>query len=358
MSSVKFSLFSDLHYIKEYYSCTPKHLEAILQRAADNDVDFVMSLGDFSNDYIGSPEMISLYLDNPHGFPVYGIYGNHELECMHHGKADLEIAESMIYVTPYLTNRADEVHWGTADGKPSPDGSIAYYWFEKNGFRFICTDCGYSYNKTTGEWEHNRDLYVRTKGNSPTECIGEPQRRWMENVLTEAAHNDIPCIVFTHPTLYRAWGGAAGDAEDTRELFRRVNAIRKGTVVAAINGHLHTDHAAVEDNIVFLDINVVINGFWKGDGEPHYSEGQTFEYPKYDAKGQYLGTETKEIRKLHASGKTWFFKDPLNCIVKITNTGKSILISVDGAETEYLYGVLPPVDKPPRISSRSYMISR
>ena len=70
MSSVKFSLFSDLHYIKEYYSCTPKHLEAILQRAADNDVDFVMSLGDFSNDYIGSPEMISLYLDKVTGISL------------------------------------------------------------------------------------------------------------------------------------------------------------------------------------------------------------------------------------------------------------------------------------------------
>ena len=66
----------------------------------------------------------------------------------------------------------------------------------------------------------------------------------------------------------------------------------------------------------------------------------------------------RELIELSQAKNTWFFKDPLNCIVKITNTGKSILISVDGAETEYLYGVLPPVDKPPRISSRSYMISR
>ena len=355
MSKVKFTLFSDLHYIKEYYACTPMHLQQIIDRAHESGSEFMMQLGDFSNDIIGSREVVTMYLDNKYDLPAYGIYGNHELECMHHGKGDPTIPETMIYVTPYLTNRADEVHWGTEDGKPAPDGSIAYYWFEKNGFRFVCTDCGYSYNAAEDKWEHNRDLYVRTKGNRPTECLGETQRRWLEDVLMDAAKQDIPCIVFTHPTLYREWKGASGDAEQTLEVFRRVNAYRRGTVMAAINGHLHSDHAAVEENIVFLDINVVINGFWKGDGEVHYSEGQTFEYPMYDGEGNYLKTVTKEVTKLHASPKTWFFESPLSCVVTLDSDGT---VNVEGCETRYLHNVLPPVNKPPRITSGTYKINR
>ena len=355
MASVKFTLFADLHYIKEYYACTPKHLEMIIDRADASESEFMMQLGDFTNDIIGSREVVDMYLNNKYGLPAYGIYGNHELECMHHGKADQDIPETMIYVTPYLTNRADEVHWGTPDGKPAPDGSIAYYWFEKGGFRFVCTDCGYSYNAATDEWEHNRNLYVRTKGNSPTECVGAVQRAWMEEVLTDAAHKDIPCVVFSHPTFHSPWGGAAGDADLVCEVFNRVNEIRQGTVVAVINGHKHSDHAIIRDNIVFLDINVVINGLWKGTGEPHYGEDLTFEYPMYDAEGNYVKTVEKQVCKLHAAEKTWFFKDPLSCVITVSDRG---FVTVDGAETEWLGGVEPLTDKKPRISSRSYKIKR
>lgn len=357
MNSVKISLFSDLHYIEGYYACTPRHLEKILQRAADNNVDFVMQLGDFSNDYAGSPEMVQLYLKNAHGLSVYGIYGNHELECLHHGTADPDAEDSMLYVTPYLTNRPDDVVWGTVDGKPMENGSIGYYYFEKNGFRFVCLDTFYSYNKESGEWEHNRNLYVRTKGNSPTEACGDVQRQWLERVLTDAAEKAIPCIVFSHPPFIRDWGGAVGDAEATYEVFQRVNAIRKGTVMACINGHLHTDHALIRDNILFLDINVVHNGFWKGDGEPHYEEGQTFAYPKYDNEGRYLGTVSKELTKLYAASKTWFFTEPLSAIVTITDDGT---ITVEGAETEWMYGVEPPAGytKMTKITSGEYHIDR
>ncbi|MBR2406193.1 MAG: hypothetical protein IKB04_04000 [Clostridia bacterium] len=356
MASVKFTLFADLHYIKGYYTCTPRHLEQIIDRAATSKSEFMMQLGDLTNDIIGSREIVEMYLNNKYGLPAYGIYGNHELECMHHGKADQDIPETMIYVTPYLTNRADEVHWGTPDGKPMADGSIAYYWFERSGFRFVCTDCGYSYNAERDAWEHNRNLYPRTKGNRPTECVGAVQRRWLEEVLTDAAHKNIPCIVFSHPTFYDGWGGRAGDGDDVCAIFDRVNEIRKGTVVAVINGHLHSDHGVVHNNIIFLDINVVLNGLWMAEGEPHYTDDQTFSYMNYDLQGNYLGTEEKPINSLPNAPRTWFFKDPLSCVITATDDGT---LTVDGAETEWLHGVEPQgTSKMPRISSRTYKITR
>ncbi len=355
---IKFALFADLHYIKGYYTCTTKHLEKILDRAGEEEVDFVMQLGDFSNDYIGSPEAVRMYLENKQGLPAYGIYGNHELECMHHGKADPNTEHSMLYVTPYLTNRPDEVVWGTPDGKPDPTGEIAYYWFERNDFRFVCTDCGYSYNAERDEWEHNFNLYPRTKGNRPTECLGAEQRRWMEEVLTDAAQKEIPCIVFSHPTFYKDWGGNAGDADEACEIFNRVNEIRPGTVIAVINGHKHSDGAAIRDNIVFLDINVVNNGYWMAEGYPHYDDTHTFEYLDYDREGNLLGTKTLPINTLPNAPRTWFFDEPLSAIITVTERG---MVTVKGSETHYLYGIEPPVNnihKVPRISSRSYKIKR
>ena len=78
------------------YTPQVAHLKQILDRAAENNVDFVLHGGDFCNDYAGSPELIDLYLNNPHNLPVYGVYGNHELET---------VGNSMENVTPCLCNQ-------------------------------------------------------------------------------------------------------------------------------------------------------------------------------------------------------------------------------------------------------------
>jgi predicted MPP superfamily phosphohydrolase len=158
--TLKMGVFSDFHYRKFAYPGTLRDLDAILKRSADEEVDFVIHGGDFCNNYHESPELKKAWLDNKYGLPVYGIYGNHELELMNHGVQGLDEEHPMQYVTPFLTNRADEVHWGTPDGKPAKWGEVAYYWFEKNGFRFVCTDTAYSRNPETGEWVHNPTLYT------------------------------------------------------------------------------------------------------------------------------------------------------------------------------------------------------
>lgn len=44
-----------------------------------------------------------------------------------------------------------------------------------------------------------------------------------------------------------------------------MNEIRSHTVVMAIFGHYHTDHAAMDDQIVFFSVNSVITGWWVCD---------------------------------------------------------------------------------------------
>lgn len=359
--SVKFSIFSDFHYRKFAYPCTLNDLDVILKRAADNEVDFVIHAGDFCNNYHESPELRPAWLNNKYNLDVYGIYGNHELEYLiHETKALYEGKPPMQFVTPWLTNQADKVHWGTEDGKPLEDGSVAYYWFERNGFRFVCTDTGYSLNPETGEWVHNPSLYV-PQGNVHTESLGAKQREWLEAVLTDAAHKDIPCIVFSHAAFADNWH-PSHDRDNVRAIYNRVNAIRKGTVVASINGHLHTDNAQVVDNIVFLDINSVKFGYLLTPGFPHYDEEHTFAYTEYDENGNAGETYQKPIKELFYNlmgNYAWFYTNPLNAIITVSEDG---VVTVEGSEAEWMFGIQPPpVGKPGKrtcITSGIYKIER
>lgn len=352
---VKFSVFSDFHYHRPAWPSTVADLNVILKRAEEEKVDFVIHAGDFCVDTVRSPEVLDAYVNNRFGLPVYGIYGNHELECMNHGTPDLDTEHPMQYVTPYLTNQA--VHWGTPDGKPAPWGEIAYYWFECNGFRFVCTDTAYSRNPETGEWMHNPTLYT-PKGNYPHESLGEPQRTWLETVLTEAAQRDIPCIVLSHCPF--TWHHMSGEHTEVREIFARVNAVRRGTVVAVISGHLHTDHAKVMDNIVYLDINSAINGHWQGQEVAHYGPEHTYTYTEYDAEGKPLKTYQRPYDELWTGKRGWFYTEPLSAIVTVTEDGT---VTVDGTEADWVYGILPPAEgtsdgMKPRITSGTYRMER
>ena len=126
--TVTFALFSDFHYKQGMYSTSIADMNAILDCANKANASFILSGGDFCNDFKGSPELMKAFLENKYNMPAYNIYGNHELEA----------GNSMDFVTPLLTNDKNVV-WGTKDGKVG-DGSIAYYYVDRDGFRIVCTD--------------------------------------------------------------------------------------------------------------------------------------------------------------------------------------------------------------------------
>ena len=105
MSELKFLVIGDFHYKKKMYPATVADLDKALRDASDNRIDICVHLGDFCNDYKGSPELFRKYIDNEYGIDVFGVYGNHELES-----AD----NSMQRVTPLLSNKTDKLVYGTA----------------------------------------------------------------------------------------------------------------------------------------------------------------------------------------------------------------------------------------------------
>lgn len=308
-------MFADFHYKKNMYASTVRHLNDILERANREDVDFVIHLGDFCNDYKNSPEVVNTYLNNKYGLSVFGIYGNHELESSDN---------SMQVVTPLLCNQ--NVNFGGED--------VGYWYYDIEGFRLIGLDTNYSYNSEFGDWEHNRTAsWGAPKDNLFENSLSPKQLDWLDNVLRDAKENDIKCLIFSHDSVSGEWHSTC-DAESVRELFARY----KGTVLMCLNGHLHTDHCCVKDNIAYFDVNSVLNGCWANTNGQHYSEDHTFEREAFDAEGNVVGVENYQLVNLTQGKNTWFFDGPLSAVVEINDDGE---ISIVGAETTWKYGVEP-----------------
>ncbi len=341
--TLTFTLFSDFHYKQGMYASTIADMQAILDRAKSSGSSFILSGGDFCNDFAGSPELMNCFLENNHNLPVYNVYGNHELEA----------GNSMQFVTPLLTNDKNVI-WGTKDGKIG-DGSIGYYYFDNETFRIICTDTNYSYNPTKGEWEHNlTGSYGYPEGNTRGNSLGPVQLEWLEEVLIDAAETGKSCIIIGHDSFAGKFRSTSPDASAVKELYSKVNSMRKGTVMLSINGHIHANNFALVDDVLYIDTNATRNVVWRGNAQEHYTDKHTFDYVEYDNNGNPVSTQKKSLNELTMGKNTWFTQDPLSAIVKISQYGK---ITVEGSESRWIYGIDPPnphSDETPLISSGSW----
>ena len=316
---IKFAVLADSHYKKGLYMPPVSSLEAILKRAAEAEVDFVIHMGDFSNDYAGSPEAVELYVNNPYGMPVYGVYGNHELES----------GNLMSFVNTKLSNRP----------LCRPLGDRIGYWYTDVGaFRLIGLDTNYSL-RPDGTWERNLDgSHCPARENSKWNSIGPDQLAWLRETVADAAKLGKKVIVFSHAAIAGAWSSTP-DAAQAREILNEY----PGTVLLAANGHLHTDHAAVIDHIAYWDVNVVQNGGWRPHDGYHYSEEMTYTFQNYDADGHPVGdAQELPLNSLKQAKNTWFFREPLSAIVTVSENG---VIRIEGAKTSWVYDVAPDWDE-------------
>lgn len=328
MESLTFCAYADLHYKKGMYIASIDDMRTIIDRADKDGAAFAIHLGDFCNDYIRSPELFKACLDNYNGLPVYGIYGNHELESA---------GNSMGRVTPMLNNQ--EVTWGTSDGKIW-DGTTAYYSFDIGVFRIIGLDSNYSLSPE-GNWQHNKTAsWGPPAGNKYPNSLGSVQLAWLENMLYDAARTGKHCLVFAH-VGYSGIDESVYDAEMIRAIYKKANSINPATVIASFNGHYHNDTHTIIDNVVYLGINTVRNCLWISQRVNHYTT-ETYSFTDYDEDGMPLSTTDTLVDKLTMGKNTWFSAKPLSAIITVTADG---IVTVNGEESEWYAGVIPDSPK-------------
>lgn len=323
--SITFGLYSDLHYIEGMYVATIADLNSIFDRAYNNHASFVISAGDMTNDMKGSPELVNAFKNNKYGLGAYNVYGNHELESS---------GNTMAVVTPTLTNDENAI-FGTASGKVE-DGSIGYYYTDREGFRLIFLDSNYYYDEKDSCWKHNPPAYWGPPPEGTLiQSLGPEQLVWLEKVLMDAAEKDIPCIVSAHNSFStKIRGGLSGDATAVRELYKKANEKNPGTVIMSINGHIHSNSNAMDDGVFYFNTNTVRNCWWQGTAEPHYFESHTYMKEVYDAEGNFVELEETPLN----TPLCWYSDAPLSAVVTVYENG---VIEVEGSEADWLYGIRP-----------------
>lgn len=314
---VKFLVFSDLHYNKKTFAVTIDHLNQILKRAAEEKVDFVIQCGDFCTDYSRSPELVKAYKNNKYNLPVYGIYGNHEME----GGLD----NTMQVITPTLCNR--EVVFGK-EGEP-------FWYTDINGFRIIGLDTNYSFNPETKKWEHNLpNSYGAKAGNHPVATVYPEEFQWLDDILADAKQKGMKALAFSHHTPIKEWYEYPNNADEVKELYKKYS----GTLLMSINGDLHTDHFEVIDNVAYFDVNVALWADWitTPDAPYPYEASKTFEFLDFDQKGELVGRIQKPYNSLVK--KSLYHKNPLSAVVTVDEDGN---IDIKGSASEYIDGIEP-----------------
>ena len=351
-----FTVFADFHYKAGMYSTSITDLKEILKRADDTNSAFIVSAGDMSNDFKGSPELVNAFLgyltDEGELLKAYNVYGNHELESG---------GNSMQVVTPTLTNDPNAV-WGDGSvGDDPSDLTYGYYYVDVNGFRIVCVDNQYSWNPNHINgvevgWEHSLtgsygaplaahnasrgyDEGANAVGNTKTGSLGPVQMAWLEDVLLDAAANDIPCIVVGHAGYSGlGFGGGSSDANEVRAVYKKANDANSGTVLMSINGHIHTNNQGWNEGVFYFDVNTVRNNWWQSAGSNHYGAEHTYLYEEYDAQGNLISITEKSLNTLSMASQTWFSEDPLSAVVTINDAG---VVSIDGSESRWAYGIEP-----------------
>lgn len=318
---LKFLVFADSHYRKGMYRTGVEDMEKILSRAHAENVDFVVHAGDMCNDYKNSPEFINAYLNNPYDLPVYGVFGNHELE-----------EDTMEYVAPRLCNRPVQF------GELLYNETTAGHWFaDINGYRLIGLDTNFVYRERDLRrvWERKTEL-----GNPPgtfiDDCLSPAQLEWLYHRIDEAHTLGLKVITVSHAAFADITYEASPDEEHVQNIFAKF----PGTVIMAINGHYHTDHCEMRGGVCYFDVNAAINGCWEPQNAPHYADGDTFPFTEYDAEGKPISTTPFRYNDLMQGWNTWSFEEPLSAIVTIDENR----ISIKGSQTRWNCGVVPTAE--------------
>ena len=315
----KFTVIGDFHYKKRQYSTTVEDMVKIVENSHEENVDFILHVGDLCVDYEHSPELLSVLLNNRYNIPVYGVMGNHELETN----------DNPDVVIPHLTNRTVNF------GEPIYNENQAAHWYTDIGnFRLIGLDTNFVFLPEKKEWQRKMTFW-KPKESILDLSLSPLQLQWLDDTLADAAKQGKKVLVASHAPLVKdPWIFESPDFELAQKIFAKY----PKTVLMALNGHIHTDNFEVRDGIAYFDVNTAKLGCWWHQEEHHYLPEHTFPFTDYDQDGNKLDTVDMPYRELSQGRNSWFFQDPLWAIVTATEDGH---VTIRGRKTQWACGVVP-----------------
>ena len=283
MDRCKFLLFSDIHVVPDaFYDPSGRKLDIVIEAARREGVDFMIHAGDFCHGVDSDArarEAVERY--NACGIPAYHSLGNHDTD-------NSSLAATL-----------------AAYNMPAP-----YYLFECHGIRFIVMSTNYC--NVDGRWvPYEFGNYFRHGGSRG--YVPREELEWLRARLEESR---CPCVIISHMSFERLDG--ALNADEVRAVIDAANARRKGTVLMCINGHYHTDHMRLLNNVCYLDMNAS-SYYWIDEPHDRYPSELTGRYSAmrntlvYDAPPYAVVSVSDDMEidvRGHSSsmfmGVTWF----------------------------------------------------
>jgi 3',5'-cyclic AMP phosphodiesterase CpdA len=227
--TVKFMVIADIHH--GYLEDVNKRLQVILDQAKqEENVDFIIQLGDFILDPTKSKSGNFMELWNSFKGPKYHVLGNHDMD---------------------LTDKAQvRALWGMPAN---------YYSFDLEGFRFIVLDGNHIKHGEDKYIDYENSNYYTHEGKRG--YFGLKQLEWFKEQL---ASTDLNVVVFSHQRLSDKTDGAdmkkAIDDANTKAGF--------GKVILSLNGHGHRDRSELINNVPYVEIPTAAHK-WDGKAIPY-----------------------------------------------------------------------------------------
>jgi predicted phosphodiesterase len=216
---IKFSLFADLHHKEFKFHWVEERLEQILKRAEDNNVDFMIHLGDFCSNVDTAKDLINRY--NNFKVPTYHVVGNHDFQIMRN------------FSRVKKAFKMEESH----------------YTVDMGVFRLIVLDANY-FKDENGNFKHyssksHKEAYKSYTGT----YITPPQIEMLAEALRTAKG---PCMIFSHHgiRLDRPQAGIT----NTKEILEVIEKNRRTPIMWSV-GHYHRNHLRLDNGIAYFMVN-------------------------------------------------------------------------------------------------------
>lgn len=269
---VTFAVVSDLH--QDIAHDAEERLSTFLRAANDNQVDFIIELGDFCMPKEENKPFLKRWQD--YAGEKYMLLGNHDMD-------NCSKEEVMQFIG--MNNR--------------------YYSFDKGDFHFIVLDPNNIYDGEKYIPYENGNYFGYGEKVS---YVDPEQVEWLKKDLQST---DKRCIIFSH----QSFECSSQNREEIRKIFENEN-LRAGykKVAVAFSGHDHTNYMKEINGIAYIQINSASNQ-WVGE--------------KYACPERF----SDEINQKRPALKyTLPYKDALYGIVTLTGDG----MQLKGVKSEFI----------------------
>ncbi|MBE5803586.1 MAG: hypothetical protein E7316_03640 [Clostridiales bacterium] len=218
---IRFLVFGDLHL--EDCADGQERLETILRHAREEQVDFIVSLGDLCFPTEQFAHVMAML--NSCGIPVHHTIGNHDVQ-------EWDIAHSLRFL-----------------GKERP-----YEAFEAGEYKFIILDTCY-WKSEQGEYHFPN----RNRVPSAYPVLPEEQLTWLEEQLSDGKKY----IVFSHMSLVNPFAHRGiANKEAVQRLFAGKN------VLLCMNGHDHGSDLKWINGVPYCTVSSASQFCWWGGNPP------------------------------------------------------------------------------------------